>query len=94
MDDVEIDGDEVRDDEVGKKDQNLFKSKNLSNSKKTELGFLIPKARRVFTKLRQAFIKALILYHFNPERYIQVETNASGYAIGGVFSQLTLDNLG
>ena len=28
------------------------------------------------------------------ERHIQIKTDASGYAIGGIFSQLTLDNLG
>ena len=40
------------------------------------------------------FLKALILYHFNPECYIQIETDVSGYAIGRVLSQLTLDDLG
>ena len=47
-----------------------------------------------FTKLRQVFIKALIFYHFNPECDIRIEMDASSYAIGGVLSQLTLDNLG
>ena len=46
-----------------------------------------------FSKLRQTVIKALILHHFEPERHIRVKTDASGYAIGGVFSQLTSDNL-
>ena len=40
------------------------------------------------------FLKALILHHFDPKRYIRIEMDASSYAIGGVFSQLTLDNLG
>ena len=48
----------------------------------------------VFTKLKQVFIKASILYHFNPKYYIWIETDVSGYAIGGVFSQLTSDDLG
>ena len=77
IDDVKVDGSEV---EFGEKGQ------NLSKSKKTELGFLTSGARKAFTKLRQAFIKAPIFHHFNPERYIWVETDASGYAIGGVFS--------
>ena len=47
-----------------------------------------------FSKLKQAFIKAPILYHFDPEHHIRVETDVSGYAIGRVFSQLTLDDLG
>ena len=70
------------DDEVGKKDQNSIKSKNLSKSKKMELGFFTSEARIAFTKLKQAFIKAPILHHFDLEYYIQIETDASDYAIG------------
>ena len=92
-DDDEVDGDEV-DDDVGTTVQKSSKSKNLSKSKKTESGFLTSGARKAFTELRQAFIKAPILHHFDPERHIRVETDASGYAIGGVLSQLTSDNLG
>ena len=94
MDDIGVDGGEVGDDEVGKKGQNPSKSKNLSKSKKRELGFLTSGARRAFTELRQAFIKALILYHFDPERHIRVETDVLGYVISGVLSQLTSDALG
>ena len=90
MDDVEVDGDEVEVDEVGKKVQNLSKSKKTVRSS----DFLTPGAKLAFTELRQAFIKAPILHHFDLERHIRVETDASGYAIGGVLSQLTSDNLG
>ena len=83
-----VDGDKFGDDEVGTKVQ------KLSKSKKTELGFLTPGARKAFTELRQAFIKTLILHHFDPERHIRVEMDVSGYAIGGVLSQLTSNNLG
>ena len=76
MEDVEVDGGEVGDDEVGKKGQNPSKSKNSSKSKKTESGFLTSRARRAFIKFKQAFIKALILYHFDPERHIWVEIDA------------------
>ena len=93
-DDVEVDDNKVENDEVGKKSRNSSKSKNLSKSKKTELGFLTSGARRAFTKLRQAFIKALILHHFDSECHIWLETDLSGYAIGGVFSQLNSDNSG
>ena len=88
MDDVEVDGSEVEVDEVGKKFQKLSKSKNLSKSKKTvrSSDFLIPRAKLAFTKLRKAFFKVLILYHFNPECHIQIETDVSGYAIGGVLN--------
>ena len=78
--------DDKGDNEVRKKGRNLSKSKNLSKFKKTELGFLIFGARMAFTQLRQAFIKAPILYYFNPKYYIWVETDVSNYAIGKVFS--------
>ena len=57
-------------------------------------GYLTPDAKRAFTQLRQAFTEAPIPRHFDPECHIRIETDASGYAIGGVLSQLTLDNLG
>lgn len=38
------------------------------------------------TKL--AFTKAPILYHFNPERYIQIEFIGFTYAIGSILSEL------
>ena len=44
--------------------------------------------------MRQAFLKAPILYHFDPDCHIRIETDASGYAIGGVLNQLTSDDLG
>ncbi len=67
------------------------RAKNFSN----QLGlFLTFGARKVFTKLRQAFVKAPILNHFNLVRHIQIKTDASDYAISGIFSQLTSDNLG
>ena len=46
-------------------------------------------ARQAFTQLRQAFTKAPILRHFDPKRYIRIETDTSGYAIGGVLSLMT-----
>ena len=58
------------------------------------MDFLTPRAKLAFTKLRQAIFKAPILYHFDPEHHIRIETDASGYAIGGVLSQLTLDDSG
>ena len=82
------------DNEIGKKGQNLFKTQNLSKSKKIEMGFFISGARIAFTKLRQAFIKAPILHQFNLERHIQIETDILGYTIGVLFSQLTSDDFG
>ena len=60
-------------------------SKNLNRA----TGYLTPNARRAFTQLRQIFTKALILRHFHPEYHIWIKTDMSGYAIGGVLSQLT-----
>ena len=95
IDDIEVDGSEVEVDEIRIKARNLSNSKSLSKSKKTVgSDFLIPGAKLAFTKFRQAFLKVLILHHFDPEHHIRIETDVSGYAIGGVFSQLTLDDLG
>ena len=51
--------------------------------------FLTSDAKEAFNRLRQAFTKAPILRHFDPECHIRIETNVSGYTIGGVLSQLT-----
>ncbi len=68
-----------------------FRVKNLSSQSGL---FLTLEARKAFTKLKQAFVEAPILNHFDPEHHIQIETDASGYAIDRIFSQLTLDDLG
>ena len=91
MNNVEVDGGEVRDNKVRKKGRKTFKSKNLSKFKKTvESDVFTPGARLAFTKLRQAFVKAPILHHFDLERHIRIKTDISGYAISRVLSQLTL----
>ena len=85
IDGGEFDGGEVEDDKVGKKVQKTFKSKNLSKSKNMiRIDFLTPRAKLAFIKLRQAFFKAPIFHYFDPEHYIRIETNASGYAINVV----------
>ena len=55
--------------------------------------FLTSGAREAFNQLRQVFTKAPILRHFDLECHIQIETDAAGYAIGGVLSQLTSDQV-
>ncbi len=70
------------------KDLKMAKSKKWIRAKKAEaskaknLGhsgsFLTADAKRAFTKLRQAFLEAPILNHFDPERHIRIETDASG----------------
>ena len=56
--------------------------------------YLTPDAKNAFNYLQHTFTKAFILHHFDLERYIWVKINVSSYAISGVLSQLTLDNLG
>ena len=66
------------------------KSGNLYNfdAKKFGPSFLTPKARAVFNRLRLAFTKTLILWHFYLECHIWIETDALHHAISGVLSQL------
>ena len=54
--------------------------------------FLTLKAKLAFSWLRQAFTEALILHYFDPEHYIQIQTNVSDYVIGGILSQLNLES--
>ena len=74
----------------GEKSKKPPKSGNSPNFGATGSGpsFLTPEARSAFNRLRLAFTKAPILRHFDPECHIWIETNASGYAIGDVLSQL------
>ena len=53
--------------------------------------FLTSRAKEAFSRLQKAFTKAPILKHFDPKRYIRILTDASKYAIGGVLSQITLE---
>ena len=84
----------------GGSDKNLSKSKKSKNTKfgiqtriraTGEPTFLTPGAREAFNQLKQAFTEALILRHFDLECHIRIETDASGYAIGRVLSQITFD---
>ena len=75
------------------KNEKSRKSTRMPNIGATgEPNFLTPDAKEAFNHLRLAFIEAPILRHFDSESHIRIETNASGYAIGGVLSQLNLDS--
>ena len=75
------------------KNEKSRKSTRVPNIGATgEPNFLTPDAKKAFNHLRLAFIKAPILRHFDSENHIRIETDASGYAIGGVLSQLNLDS--
>ena len=74
----------------GEKSKKPPKSGNSPNFNPKDTGpsFLTPEARSAFNRLRLAFTKAPILQYFNPECHIRIETNALGYAIGSMLSQL------
>ena len=67
-------------------DKTVEKSPLTSKNSNGAIGYLTPEARLAFTKLRKAFIEALIFRHFDPECPVHIETNVSGYAIGKVLS--------
>ena len=69
------------------------KFKICQRSKRVRSDFLTSEAKLAFAELRQAFVKAPILHHFDLECHIRIETDVLRYAIGGVLSQLTLDDL-
>ena len=71
-------------DSVGGKTKKPSKAKNINGASGKD--FLTPKAKFAFTRLRKAFTEVPILHHFDPERHIWIETDASGYEIGGVVS--------
>ena len=74
----------------GEKSKKPPKSKNSPNFDAKDSGpnFLTPEARSAFNNLRLTFTEALILWHFDPECHIWIKTDALGYAISGVLSQL------
>ena len=55
----------------------------------TKSEFLTPNTRITFNSLWLAFLKVLILCHFDLEYYIWIKINTSSYAINKVVSQLT-----
>ena len=75
-------------------DETVKRSPLISKNSNGAIAYLTTGAKQAFTQLRQAFTKALILQHFDLKCHIRIKTDASGYAIGGVLSQLILDNLG
>ena len=74
----------------GKKSKKLSKSGNSPNfdTKNSGPSFLTPEARLAFNRLWLAFIKALILWHFDPKCHIRIKADASSYAIDNILSQL------
>ena len=48
--------------------------------------FITFRAKKALIKLKEVFVEALILNHFNPKYYIQIKTNLSSYAMSKIFS--------
>ena len=73
---------------LAKSRKKLLKNKNLPHFDAKENGpsFLTLDARTAFNHLWLTFTKTPILWHFDLECYIQIETNALGYVIGGMLS--------
>ena len=73
-----------------KKSKKLMCIPNIRAIKKPN--FLTLDAKKAFNHLKLAFIKALIFRNFDLKSHILIKTNASGYTIGGVLSQLNFDS--
>ena len=83
------------------KDQKLSKLQKAPKSKKLSKSKYLPKFnireirpsylnssnRKTFNCLKLAFIKALILWHFNPKYHIWIKTDILDYVISNVLSQ-------
>ena len=71
-------------------------SGNIKNGVKAARGFdyLTPDIKKAFNHLQHMFTQVPIFQYCDLKRYIQIETDALGYAIRKDLSQLTFDNLG
>lgn len=87
--DNKVDGTKIEDNEI-------VKEKNYQKTSKCKkmIEFSDFFTFRIFTKLKQILVKALIFYYLDSKYYIRIEKDVLSYAIGEIFSQLILDNLG
>ena len=72
-----------------KKSKKLMYMPNIGATKEPNL--LTFNTKKTFNHLQLTFIKTLILQYFDLESHIQIETDASSYAIDRVLSQLNLN---
>lgn len=61
--------------------------KGTKNGKQTGPFTFTNDAKKAFRELKDVFSTAPVLRHFDPERHMRMETDASGYAVGGILSQ-------
>ena len=52
---------------------------------------LTEEEREAFQRLKDAFMEAPLLVHFDPEKAIRLETDASGFACAAILSQPQAD---
>lgn len=78
-----------RDSKIDNSDRLGEMGENLSKINLSGMRFITPKASVAFTSWRKVFIEALILYYFDPECLILIETDTSAFAIAGILSWLT-----
>lgn len=55
-----------------------------TNGKDRRTEYITLGAKLSFIKLKQAFITAPILHHFDPKCHVRIETDMSDYAIDGI----------
>lgn len=60
-------------------------------SKISKTNFLTPWAKTNFLYQKTAFTKALTFHYFDLKSHIWIKIDVFGYAIGGIFSQLVLN---
>ena len=60
--------------------------KGSKNGKKTGPYILMKEAKEAFRKLKAAFATAPVLQHFDLEKSIRIETDASGFAVAAILS--------
>ena len=75
---------------IKSKKPDLLKA-NFAKNNSFGTDFLAFKAKKAFMHLQKAFTKAPILRHFDSEYHIHIKIDTSGYAIGRILSQMTLD---
>ncbi len=69
------------------------KKSDLVKANSSGTDFLTFRAKKTFIYLQKAFTEVPIPRHFDLKYYIRIQTNALGYAIGKVLSQLASDLL-
>ena len=67
-------------------DRTVKKLSLTSKNSNRTTSYLTLDAKQAFIQLKQAFIKAPILRHFDSECHIQIETDLLGYTIGRVLN--------